>query len=864
MNNSSSDWYQDHTQLLDVMRRGRGRLGGVPVIPGYQDLRELRRGGQGVVYVARQLSTRREVAIKVLLDARWASDRRLRRFEREVELVANLQHPNIVKLFDSGLTDEGHPFYVMEYVRGCGLDELSSSVAERGGCVLPGEAGSERMSPAGAPLSVQGAVQLFAKVCEAVGYAHQHGVIHRDIKPGNILIDLNCDPHVLDFGLAKRAVGGAMRELTELSVPGEFMGTVAWASPEQIAGESVDMRSDVYSLGVVLFYLLTGRFPYAVGGSLSQVIANIQSVEAPRPSSVRSGVDDEIDTIALRCLAKEPDRRYQSAGELARDVRRYLAGEPILAKSESAWYGMRKKLRRYRLAVGAVVLTLVASLAYAVSVSVLYQRAVRAEELAGRRLVDAQEARDEANAEATKARAVLEQLKGILSAARPERHGRDVRVADLLDEADVLIGETWREQPEVAIELGATIGQTYLSLGLYEEAGEHLERAYELARKTYGADDLRALEAAQNLGVLRIRQGRAEEAAELLNRCLAGRREALGGDDPDTAAAASNLAVALKRLRRFDEAEALYREALATLEGSVGIGDPRTLDALHNLGVLLGQQGRLEESEELLRRSLDAHRDLLGLDHPETLMAETTLAETLLARDKLDEAEGLLRTNLERRRERLGPEHFDTTTTMYDLAELLRLRGKLAEACEMSAEVARIRERVLGADHRHTLLAKNDWALSLMGLERLEEAERILREVYETRLAKLGRDSTDTQASRYNLVMLWARQGRTEEVLEALAEIVVDARAVYPPEHPAPLVIQSHYGEQLWKAGRVAEAEQQLVESYEGLRERLGDDHRYTRTARERLEAFRGAGEEQVDSEEPAGPGTTTKPARRP
>ncbi len=309
--------------------------GPLPDVPGYQLVRELHRGGQGVVYLAIQKSTKREVAIKVMLQGPFAGPNDRARFEREVSILARIEHPNIVTIHDSGVASGAH-YFVMRYVAGVALDAWVKSYRDDRERVL----------------------RLFIEICDAVEAAHARGVVHRDLKPGNIRVGADDRPAVLDFGLAKIAEGSGL-DAFAVTQTGQFMGSVPWASPEQAAGESsrIGPRSDVYAIGVMLFHALTAQFPYSVEGNVREVLDRVRFADALRPSSVvrrlstsgasRQSIDHELDTIVLTCLRKEPERRYASAGALAADLRRYLAGESIVARGESIGYLVTSRSARF-------------------------------------------------------------------------------------------------------------------------------------------------------------------------------------------------------------------------------------------------------------------------------------------------------------------------------------------------------------------------------------------------------------------------------------------------------------------------------------------------------------------------------------
>lgn len=347
-------------------------------IPGYDIVREVHHGGQGVVFQATQRSTKRVVAIKVMKHGPFATYADRVRFDREIETLGRLDHPNIVAVHDAGVV-AGFQYFVMNYVDGPPLDEVvaAARVDNDGGAQTPGPPETARR-PVEPRARVAAIIDLFIKVCDAVNAAHLRGIIHRDLKPSNIRVDGQGEPHVLDFGLAKATDAEPDTAMTRT---GQFVGSLPWAAPEQVEGVSskIDIRTDVYSLGAILFQLLTGSLPLDVGSSLREAVDTILNRNPPRPSQcvAASGyppIDDELDTVVLKCLAKDRERRYQSAGELARDLRRYRAGEAIEAKRDSAVYMLRKTLRRYRPQVAVAGAFVLVVALFGVVMAVLYRR----------------------------------------------------------------------------------------------------------------------------------------------------------------------------------------------------------------------------------------------------------------------------------------------------------------------------------------------------------------------------------------------------------------------------------------------------------------------------------------------------------
>jgi serine/threonine protein kinase len=465
---------------------------GSDAVPGYEILREIHRGGQGVVFEALQRSTQRTVALKVLLAGEFAADERRRRFEREVELVASLRHPNLVTVYDSGFLDDGRPFFAMEYVDGLTLDAF---LRARNALPPPDR---------GPGWTLSDSLRLFAAICGAVEHAHRRGVIHRDLKPGNVLIDVAGVPRVLDFGLAK-PVGESSVELTS---PAEFLGTLAYASPEQLGGDhlAIDTRTDVWALGVMLFEMVTGRSPHAGADRVAALVTAIETRDPPPPSTVRGraglrGAGDELDAIVLRALAKEPERRYPSAGALGREVERLLAGEPVDARRDSTWYVVRKAARRHRGAVAAAAAFLALLVGAVAGMGVLWRSSVRAAGIARHEADGAQAARDF--------------LGEMLLAVDPDlAKGGEPTVREVLDEASRRIEDELSERPALRAEVRRFVGQAYRSIGYLDEARTQLETALSEARSAFGTRSAKAAEVAVELAWVHLDEGAHDRAAE--------------------------------------------------------------------------------------------------------------------------------------------------------------------------------------------------------------------------------------------------------------------------------------------------------------------------------------------------------------
>ena len=844
-----SNWFREEVVVLGTLKEVRQAAKAVPVIPGYDDLRELGRGGQGVVFNALQRSTRRNVAIKVLLDGAWASAGRRRRFEREIELIAALHHPNIVRLYDSGMTEGGYPYYVMEFIDGVGLDKLIGGGAWSFSAARVDEppAESNLTDPVDADsfepiLPLRSALELFAQVCDAVHYAHQHGVIHRDLKPSNIRVDGDGRPHVLDFGLAKITHSSDGRTIPDMSRTGEFMGSLPWASPEQAEGDphGTDLRSDVYSLGAMLFQVLTGRFAYPVTGSFREALEHIRTTPPACPSAYRRDVDDELDTITLKCLAKEPERRYQTVGELAADIRRYLAGEPIEAKRDSMMYTLRKGLRRYRNVARALSVGVLLVLAATVLLSVLWGRALEAEQTAGQERdaaeaarVAADEARAQAQRDAAQARAISAFLQKML--ATPLDRGREARVADVLDTAAAELAQAPALDPPAEAALRQALGDAYASLGLYDQAEPLLRGAYELYCAERGAASAVALDGLASLGWLRNQQGATDEAEKLLREVLSGRRQRFGRDHQKTAQAMNDLSYVLQAQGRLEEAEALAREALDTMRRVAGNDALDTLTTLGNLAAVLVAQGRVTEAAVLQRERLETARRVLGPQHRDTVRAMSSTAALLGQLGRYHEAGELCRAVYEANRRMLGPDHPETIVAAANLALALGTLGRLADAEPVLRDTVARARATLGTTHPDTLTVLSSLAAVLSARGAYAEAETLLREARDASAALHGDDHYDTLYHTNNLAECLQRQGQHAEAERLLRQTLAGCRAALGDENPYTLTVLLNLGATLAETHQFAEAEALLQTGLAGRIRLFGELSVDTHTARLQL-----------------------------
>jgi serine/threonine protein kinase/TolA-binding protein len=634
--------------------------GSQTVIGRFRLLEKIGEGGFGVVYIAEQKTpVKRRVALKIIklgMDTRSV----VARFEAERQALAMMDHPNIAKVFDAGATDTGRPYFVMELVRGIPITDYCDQNN------LP-------------PIQRLG---LFIDVCHAIQHAHQKGVIHRDIKPSNILVTLHDGvpvPKVIDFGIAK-ATQGDLTDKTIYTQLQQFIGTPAYMSPEQaeMSGLDVDTRSDIYSLGVLLYELLTGTTPFdakeLMNAGMDEMRRRIRETEPMRPSNRLSGMTGadstgtakrrgmdasklvgllrgDLDWVVMKCLEKDRTRRYETANGLAMDIQRHLNNEPITARPPSSVYRFRKALRRNKLAFGAAAVVMLALL---LGIAVSTWQAVRATRARAATLVEKQRADEQASV----ARSIAASLQQMLGSANPDTaKGHDYTVRQLLDEYENSLSDKLADQPEAEAELQETIGNAYWRLGEGDKGVKHLERALELRGRVFGAQH--------------------EQYADTL----------------------VDYAWALMQLDRNKEAEARSREALGIYRNR-GIGGQRVIRALQTLQVILDGGGRTDEIEPLVNEALAEAAKTPGVEYPEIAGIYHGLIQAKLNHSEFAEAERLARLSLAMHLRLEGPDHPETGWGYRNLGNVLNTAGHgFAEALQADEQALAIFRKDFPPDH---------------------------------------------------------------------------------------------------------------------------------------------------------------------
>ncbi|MBL9119555.1 MAG: serine/threonine protein kinase [Phycisphaerae bacterium] len=729
----------------------------LPTIAGYRIVRALGEGGMGVVYEAEQERPKRTVALKVIRAA-FASNSMRARFEMESELLGRLQHPGIAGILEAGSFDSPlgpQPFLTMELVRGEPLMTFAQSNR----------------------LPIADRIDLFSNVCDAVQHAHSRGVIHRDIKPANILVELSDQhatsgrPRVLDFGVA-RLVGELDAETPVRTATGELVGTPEYMSPEQfmLRPAELDIRTDVYSLGVTLYELLAGTPPFDLDGLPVAQIPERIGTSSPRPlSSIHPVCKGDIETVVAKAIAPERERRYSTASELAAELRRILAGDPVLARPESrSERFVRWVRRRPRIAGAAAGIAVTCALGGVVATWLAIETSM---------------ARDVAREESAISQAITEFLRNdVFASATPAvALGREITVREALDAASRRVEGRFADLPRAEAGVRSALGAAYIDIGRFEEAIRHLTVEVELRTRVEGADAL------------------------------------------PTLIAAGKLAYAIERSGNVGDAVARKEDILRRSARSLGTEADFTLSAMNGLGNTYLSAGRFQEAEALLAETVAERRRISGDTHPDTLVALNNLAIAHLRLGRREEAEAVFRSVLERSITAYGPKDPRVLTTRSNLGDLLFRSERLEEASSLLSEVLKDMREIEGSDSPRLLSTINSLGMVELDRGNVENARKLYEEAVELATRSLPKDSADATFSLSNLAGWHRKHGDVLQAVTLYEDVVDRASRVYAPSDPRHIHFLASLGFALLASPRFAEADQPFRRAWE-LLEKAGED----------------------------------------
>jgi serine/threonine-protein kinase len=744
-------------------------------------------GGMSTVYLAVRADDvyQQKVALKVL---RFGADRSdlASRFRSERQILASLDHPGIARLLDGGATDDGRPYLVMEYIEGEPLDRYCDRNR----------------------LGIDARVELVRQISAAVQFAHQNLVVHRDIKPSNILVDAAGVPRLLDFGIAKLLEGAELPVAVEATRTGLRMMTPQYASPEQVEGAAVTTATDVYSLGVLLYVLLTGRLPYRVPGatpdSLQRAVVE-QEAERPstavaratversgrpservgaegpaedpasvsrglRPAQLKRKLRGDLDNIVLMALRKEPERRYASVALLAEDLRRYLEHLPVAAQPDTLRYRARKFVDRHRVGVAAAAVGLAVVVGLAATMTVQAIRLARQ--------------RDEIRAERDKALEVRDFLEEVFAGSDPaEARGETVTARELLDKGAARVLGKLEDQPEVQAALALAIGKVYLSLGLNDQALPLLQQSLAQRRRLHGESHPDVAESLIAISVLDQNRGDFAAAEDSQRTALAIQRRLLGEKDRAVGDTLTDLSVTLLSLAKYPEAEIVVREALA-IHRQTPDGREAVAYDLNNLASILRRTGRLAEAEAVYREALALARELFGPAHPQLSRTINNLAVVLREEGDLEGAEPLMREALAMSRKLYGEEHPDVALQLSNLAGLLGARGDDDEWVDLAEQALAMRRKLLGPEHEQVAMSLGTLGEALEQKGELGRARALYEEALRIQRKVLGGEHPRCAVALTRLSELALGEGDLARA-EALAREGLEIRRkALAPDHP--------------------------------------------------------------------------------
>ncbi|MCB1607525.1 MAG: protein kinase [Xanthomonadales bacterium] len=765
-------------------------------------MRKLGAGAMGEVWLAEQRHPRRQVALKLIRAGMQHAEVQAR-FVREANLLARADHPSIARVLEAGLADTPSgpvPYLAMEYVAGVTLGQWREQTQpDRRACL-----------------------KLLAELADAVDAAHLKGVLHRDLKPDNILVDGEGHPKILDFGVAT-----ALDDETRVAMTqsGQLIGTLAYMSPEQLSGDAaaIDARSDVYALGAIAYELLSGRPVHQLQGqSLMAALRSRERIEAQPLAELDPAMRGDTSAVVMKALATQPAQRYRSAAKLGEDLRHLLAGETVSARQPSAWESALRTVRRNALAFGV---SAIIGLSLLVATWVSWHSA-QAEAAA----------RAEAEARTQVAEAVSEFVDQLLGSADPNRgKGADLSVRQLLDDAVQTLDRNPPKRLEVELAVRELLMRAYTNLGKFSAAEGQLDRAQALSAQLYGDRAESVRQAEVDRSSLWISAGETDAAVRALDALLART------DLSDEVVREAQVQRARAQLVSGDPGAAA--EALSPLLPQIEASPDSTRElrwlARQTLAIAELQLGEFERSQALLEALIDERSQVLGATHPNVLANRSDLATALDQVGQWQQAAAILRDVHALEVQLYGAENLSPISTLQNLAKILLERGQLTEAAPMLEQVAMVVERELGIDHPQMLYVRNLRAALFEDSGNLVAAEKEFRALLASHQRVNQLQAPEALVVLNNLATLLGKQGRTEESLELFAQAQETAAATLGTDHFLWGIIANNYGDALVAAGKKNLGLELLERSLQVLEASFGAEHERVKKAQERLDKAR-------------------------
>lgn len=835
---SEAERRMESAPWLNTLQKPKAEEKAGDQIGNYQLIEVIGEGGGGTVYRAEQSApVRREVALKII---KPGSDSRavISRFEAERRLLAMMGHPNIAQVFEAGVTHLGRPYYAMELVHGARITVYCDQA---------------RLSP-------EERLQLFVQTCYAIQHAHQKGVVHRDIKPSNVLVTLHDGlplVKVIDFGIAK-ATGVQLDGESVHTALGQFVGTPAYVSPEQVeySSDDIDGRSDIYSLGVLLYELLTGFTPFdsaeLLAGGFARMASRIRDEEPPSPSRRLRILDrqsmtvtaerrrmrasqlvrflhGDLDWIVMRCLEKDRARRYATVGDLVADVQRYLRHEPVVARPRRIFYVLTKFARRHRAVFATSVIIGGVLLAATLVSSWLAVRAMQAEKLA--------------QAEAASRQEIISFLQQdlLMQSSPTEEPDRDLKLRTVLDRTSAKIKDRFPGRPLIEADVRETLARTYDSLGEYKNARAHIEAAFDIRRRELGEEHPKTLALLGYLADLLVVEGEYQRGEALSHKVIAAQRRVLGPENEETLRSVINLASAYQQEGRFDQAAQLLEQTLPVLKRVLGPEAEETLTTMNNLALAYRNQGKFDAAAALHEQEYAISLRVLGPEHPDTQTSMNNLGVAYSDAGRFAEAAALGQKTLDLSARIMGATHPETLILASNQSKRLLDLGDYAGAERMALRVIAGSQGTAQVNPQNLIKAQNALAMTHRAQGRLDEARQLQQQTVDSAVAVLGAEHPTSVVLLSNLALIDEDQGKLSEA-DALMQLVMTRGTVaFGAEHPQMLRFMDQQAGLLLKLGRYDRARELLQASLAARKDPAVDWRTFS--ARSRLgEALLGLG----------------------